>query len=541
VDRERALALYLRSFWDLEEEFHPLSSASDPRRSTPPHLDKTGFHIPDLYDDAHGVTAMDRYRALIAHMAAHRLWTGPVIADNFNRYQHLFIEAFEDSRIEWLAMRRYPGLRRLFLKLHPVPEEGACPTDHSPVRHKMAMLSRAILDPGHGYRDPVLLEYVAEFQRRMASDPHDTTIATDLGVRYLTAVHEPSFRFPNVWFKETLIDYRDDNRYLWIFLEDTDEDDFHSDHAVANPAERQGGGGGFSRHHPEWDHAEQIYRPDWVTIYEAEQPPGDPVAIDRILEKHAPLVRRLRRIVDMLKPQQHARVRFQEEGSELDLDIALRAMVDLRSGISPDTRIHLSHIHDGRDISVMLLLDLSQSINERPKGLDGSILELSRDAVSLLALSIEALGDPFAISGFASNTRHDVRYVHFKGFAERFDTEAKARLAGMSGDLSTRMGAAIRHAGHYLSRRSSAKRLLLVLTDGEPSDIDVDDPLYLRADTHKAVEELTSKGIHTFCITLDPNADGYAREIFGANGYAVIDRIDRLPEMLPRIFMSLTK
>jgi nitric oxide reductase activation protein len=95
--------------------------------------------------------------------------------------------------------------------------------------------------------------------------------------------------------------------------------------------------------------------------------------------------------------------------------------------------------------------------------------------VSLLAWAIEALGDPFAIAGFASNTRHEVRYQHIKGFRESFQDEVKGRLAAMEAGYSTRMGAALRHAAHYLEHQNADKKLLLILTDGEPSDIDVDD------------------------------------------------------------------
>jgi len=244
--------------------------------------------------------------------------------------------------------------------------------------------------------------------------------------------------------------------------------------------------------------------------------------------------------VDLLKPQQHVRERFQEEGEQLDLDIAIRSMVEYKSGTTPDPRIHIRHRTDGRDIAVTLLLDLSESIKETPKGCNQSILELSQEAVSLLAWAIDELGDPFAIAGFASNTRHDVRYQHIKGFNEPWGTTPKSRLAAMEGGYSTRMGAAIRHAGHYLHKRSNDKKLLFVLTDGEPSDIDVQDPQYLHADTKKAVEELHSKGVTCYCISLDPHADDYVSNIFGSH-YTVIDHIGKLPEQLPRLFMSLTR
>ena len=172
--------------------------------------------------------------------------------------------------------------------------------------------------------------------------------------------------------------------------------------------------------------------------------------------------------------------------------------------------------------------------------LNQSKLELSQEAVSLLAWAVEQIGDPFAIGGFHSDTRHEVRYLHLKGYKESWGDEVKARLAAMDAGFSTRMGAALRHAGHYLSHQQADKKLLLVLTDGEPADIDCKDARYLIEDARIAVRELGQQGIYTYCIDLDPKADVYVADIFGKH-YTVIDNIQRLPERLPQLFMALTK
>jgi nitric oxide reductase activation protein len=113
-------------------------------------------------------------------------------------------------------------------------------------------------------------------------------------------------------------------------------------------------------------------------------------------------------------------------------------------------------------------------------------------------------------------------------------------MAGMRGGLSTRMGAALRHAGWHLTRQQAQKRLVLLITDGEPADIDERDPQYLRQDAKKAVEDLAMKGIYTYCLTLDPHADRYVARIFGENRYAIVDRVERLPERLPNVFAAIT-
>ncbi len=542
MDAERQLHMFQRAFFESDEDFRPYSEALETDRKPKPHYDQQGLHIPDVYEDLGTVKGIDRYYALLAHMLAHRAWTKPLLADNFSVFQHIAIEVFEDARVEHLAMQKYPGLRKLWVSLHPIPVPGSCPSGWACIRHKLAMLSYAMLNPAHRYTEPSLLEFVEKFRERFAADPHDPKLAVDLGVGWLAKNYEHDFRKPNVWFEDTEVSYRDDNRYLWMFLEEAEEeDDFHSDHGAQARVDEEDDGLLPPRFYPEWDYQLQSYRPDWVTVFESLAEQGNGAEIDTLLEKHQRLLTQLKAIVDLLKPQQRKRVRYQNEGDDLDLDVAIRAAIDYRIGSTPDTRIMQSHVKDGRDIAVMLLLDLSESINEVPQGAESTILQLSQEATALLASSVEALGDPLAIGGFSSNTRNEVSYSHFKGFKEPWGDAPKARLAGMKAGYSTRMGAALRHAGAYLANRKEEKRLLLVLTDGEPHDIDVADPKYLQDDTHIAVSELASKGVTTYCISLDPNADDYVAEIFGRNNFTVIDRVESLPEKLPKLFMSLTR
>ena len=194
-----------------------------------------------------------------------------------------------------------------------------------------------------------------------------------------------------------------------------------------------------------------------------------------------------------------------------------------------------------RDLSVLVLLDLSESTNDIVRACGQSVNALACEATVLLSSAMERIGDRFSIDGFCSNGRGEVRYLRFKDFGESFDEVAKARLAGMTGQLSTRMGAALRHATRRLRAEACDKRLILVITDGEPSDIDVHDPKYLHADTRKAVEEATRAGVYTYCMSLDPKADAYVSRIFGARNYTVMDRIDRLPEKLPGLYLRLTR
>jgi len=542
VDNERKLDTYIRALWNDSDYLIPYSVAFDDLRKPMPYYTDDGIRLPDVYDDIDGVSGIDRYRAALAHMSAHRRWSQQMIVDNWSPFQRASVEIFEDSRVDYLACQKYPGLRKLFLALHPIPKEEDLQLEEQGIsvfRLRLAMVSRAILDPNYTYQNEHVREAVKRFHELMATGESTSAAMSSVALTFIARTRGQRDLTAKMYFDNTEVDYRDDNRHLWIYIEESDEDEMF-EHLDKRRNPEQELSGLPPRHYDEWDYNAQNYRPDWVSVYEVLHPRGNPAVIDNLLAKHAKLTKRLKAMLEMLKPQDKVRIRYQEEGSELDLDVAIRSLIDYKGGASPDPRINMSHRTDGRSFAVTLLLDLSQSLSEKAAGSNQTILELSQEAVALLAWSVQQVGDSFAIGGFHSNTRHDVRYYHLKGFKEPWGDEVKSRLAEMKAGYSTRMGAAMRHAGHYLKTQQADKKLLLILTDGEPADIDVHDPQLLIQDARQAVKELDREGIYTYCINLDSKADEYVSNIFG-NQYTIVDNVTQLPERLPELFISLTK
>ena len=539
IDHERKLDLYLRGLWQIEARLLPYSLAFSEIRKPIPYFDHLGIRIPDVYDDLNGVSGLDRYRMALAHMAAHQSYSERMIADNWSPFQRVAVEVFEDIRVDYLLLQRFPGLRTRLLSLHPVPPEADLGLENiSLIWLRMTMLSRAILDPDCHYQDKDTQEFAGRFDEIIATGASSSREMADLALLFHARTKTDQDLSNDLYLEHTEVTYRDDNRHLWLFIDQgEDAGDRETTPHQDEDTEDQGLP---PRHYDEWDYLSQMYHPDWVSVYEGIHPSGPASRIDTLLEKHAALAKRLKRLLDQLKPQDKVRIRFQEEGTDLDLDVAIRSLIDYKAGAQPDPRINMSHRTNGRDIAVLLLLDLSQSLNEKAAGATQSILELSQEAVSLLAWSVDQLGDPLAIAGFHSNTRHDVRYYHIKGFNEPWGETVKSRLSAMEASWSTRMGAAMRHAAHYLSAQQADKKLLLILTDGEPADVDTRDERTLIEDAHKAVQELDQRGIYSYCINLDPRADAYVADIFG-NQYSIIDHIEGLPERLPQLFISLTK
>jgi hypothetical protein len=599
VDNQRRLNFYLRALWARAFFMRPTAGDFESRQGIRPYIEDFQIHVPDAFDPFRGIDGMEVYRATAAHAAAHMVYTRePISAEELSQAQMRFIELFEDARIEYLAYSEFPGLRKLWLKFFtayrdPANRDEAYGEPHETME-LMMRTTRAIMDPDYRDEIDVINQIADDFVAKLEQDPYAPRLAWMAGIDFYNRIVEiakiPSVRILSEW----PIPYRDDNRYFWEFSENmfvtqgTDYlpasqgtvrrhvsvmefvNEIDSEMTHDNPDEilvlsselfpYEDNGTSWNEmegvepvsepyHYNEWDYHVQLARPDWATVIERRQPKGDPEQMDEILVKYKPIASRIRHLIDALQPQGIVRRRGYEEGEELDLNAAIRAMIDIRRGVMPDPRINIRITRHIRDLSIVLLLDLSESTNEKigdiGEGEEGyedqpSILDLTRESAGLLSWAIDSIGDNFAVHGFASDGRHDVQYYRFKDFGQPYDDEAKSRMAGMKGNLSTRMGAALRHAGNHLVQQSAQKRLVLLVTDGEPADIDERDPQYLRHDAKKAVEDLAMQGVYTYCLTLDPDADRYVARIFGENNYSIVDHVERLPERLPAVFAALT-
>ena len=589
VDVQRRINMYLRALWGRDFFMRPTAGDFENREGLRPFIEDYFIHLPDALDAVQGndglVDATQLYRAACAHAAAHVVFTRQAIsAESLNPWQMAMVALAEDARVEALAVARFPGMRPLWAQLHTTPA-----TQQTTAGDWLARMARAWIDPTYEDDHPWIAQgraLMAEAMPRLLAQLHDNSESWAMGVQLAHSYREltqgPAFA-PRTDGQAAV--YRDDNRYFWAF----DGYDFERSVAAGyeppqqvrkqvnlmefvNELEVEGAGDDAQEvwvlgtelfpyedlgvsfnesegrepvlppvHYAEWDHMIQLERPAWATVQERRPKAGDPTLIDGILSEHRRLIGRMKFILDAMQPQGVQRIRKLEDGDEIDLNAALASVIEMRMGSQPDPRIMMRSVRKTRDISVLVLLDLSHSTNDKVAGQEHTVLDLTRSACALLADAIQKVGDPFAIHGFCSDGRHDVNYWRFKDFDQPYDELAKARLAGMQGQLSTRMGAAIRHATAALKAQRSSKKLLLVITDGEPADVDVRDPQYLRHDTKKAVEAAARNGVTTYCMSLDPSADQYVSRIFGERHYLVVDKVERLPEKLPVLYAGLTR
>ncbi len=270
-------------------------------------------------------------------------------------------------------------------------------------------------------------------------------------------------------------------------------------------------------------------------------PPGDAEDMfEGVLKDYRGVVLTIRRAFELLKPQGLTFLRHWPDGEDIDLPALMAAVADRKSGHTPSDRIYSKRFKETRDVSVLLLVDLSGSTKNLVPGTRKSVLSVEKEAIVLFCEALQVVGDDFAVAGFSGRGRLQVDYYRYKEFEETVTRKVRRRISGMTPQRSTRTGAALRHATRVLSRRPSRVRLLILLSDGFPNDTGYKRD-YAVADVRKAVAEAASKGVHVRPITINLWAEGNFDSLYGSLHHNVISDVRELPDTLWRIYCALTK
>jgi nitric oxide reductase activation protein len=292
--------------------------------------------------------------------------------------------------------------------------------------------------------------------------------------------------------------------------------------------------GGQTIRYPEWDYMLQDYRVNWCRVLERRADSGSDETVSAMLTTHRSDIRSLRRFFESLRPPAFRRLAGQADGEDLDLDAVVRRAAEQAAGFEGSDRVYVRREKKDRDVAVALLVDVSGSTGRQLEG-GRRVIDVERDSLVLLCEALEAVGDQYALYAYSGQGRGSVDVLMIKGFDERLGPATAQRLGGLSPRQQNRDGAAIRHAAAALMRREAKTRLLLLLSDGRPLDGDYKEE-YALEDTKAALREANRHGIHPFCVTIDREADGYMRRMYGDVHYTVIDRVESLPARLPRIY-----
>jgi nitric oxide reductase NorD protein len=524
LSRREALLHYLAGFGvgGYRIELHEPQAAS----LTPPSLSVGPDDVIRFPRRCVGAAAWQRdalYRAAIAHAAAH-LRHSPFARPAGNRRPMLLamIALVEDARVERLMTHEFPGLHGLWGLFHTAGREAS----GFELAGLAARLTRALHDPGYadgndwvetGRR---LFEEAAALDLRNAAAFERVGRALAIGIEKMRLALTADYRPQPA--------YRDDNTLLWDLNATLSEDervsvqleDVELRPRGELPPELPQIDVDMRRRtrYPEWDHRVEALRQEWATVIEppprARRSGRAPVAAPPRLRVHG----------QQRTPDRAIRLNKLAEGDELDLNAVVDNAIELRTHGVPDGRVFRRHGRRRRSSAVVVLMDLSASTGRFVPGSFTTVIDIEKRAARVVVDALGGDADQVALHGFASNGRHEVHYQRIKDFDELFGAEQQARLAQVRSGLSTRMGAALRHASAALAQQTADHKVIVMLTDGEPSDVDVVEDDYLVEDARHAVVGAAARGIRSFCVTLDRQADGYVRRIFGARNYLIADR-----------------
>jgi nitric oxide reductase NorD protein len=561
---ERILKTYATALWGRPPVLR--GAVAPPGGQLPRRVNIAGgvIRVPPAFRGVPKNTLPALFRACVAHATAHVALTRtrfPI--GSLKPLQVTLVGLVEDARVEALSMQAFPGLRRLWAPFHVAQPSGAITAPSL-----MARLSRALFDPDYVDTDG----FVSKGRELFAAEAghlEDPLLSRRVGGLLGNDLGQMRVQFnARTYVVEPI--YRDDGLGLWDFgdqaspqddvveitvdaarlerRDDAEKPDQRREEAepapnavgrarTREPEER----GPVLATYPEWDCDANLERPDWTTVRAGVILPGDPRTIETSLDDVPAVRARVRRLVKGARVGRHERLKRRRDGPELDLDAALDAAIAFRADDLPDDRVFRTMARRRRDLAVTVLLDVSESTRDRAGRMGMTVLDIERLAVATLAEALAALNDPFALRAFASSGREDVRVFYLKDFNEPYGNSVKARLAALEPQLSTRLGTVLRHAGAEIAHVRNHRKLILVLTDGAPSDIDVVDPRDLVEDARRAVLGLRSRGIDVFGVTLDPSGTGSGAAVFGRSQHMPVRRLEDLPGRLSELYFRLAR
>jgi nitric oxide reductase activation protein len=517
------LSQWLRLLWNIAP---PLQLNSDR-----PYITAGTIHLPARDD-------WRQHTAAAAHAAAHLTYSPPSFdGGGLGAIARALMALLEDARVEALAMRELPGLARLWRPLHT-----ATPDIGSDFEALMQRLARALVDPGYHDTNP----WVCKGRALFCSEAYPGTqlqlsvLQTPADVRRAAMLLGHDIGQMRLQFNAKMYSpmpaYRDDHRWMWsadvlhvapppaTVAASGSRDDDDSALDVTDTVTR----------YPEWDRLISRLRPDWCRVIEQEKPQtaAQPAIMDDGAIKQTAM--RLRISLRPLTRSSFAPQRS-EEGELFDPGALVDWRVARRLRNVSDVQVYRGLDRREERAAVCLLIDQSASTAAALGSNGYNILQTAAASAAAIAMALQAVGVACAIAGFSSRGRHAVRVVTVKSLGELADNLMATRLQALQPGGSTRLGAVLRHATSRLAGCQNEMRWVIVLSDGEPHDVDVHDPRYLIEDARHAVTAGARRGVRIGCLVLTHEGRAQAQRIFGRLGAQLVHNLCDLPRAIRRM------
>lgn len=555
-----------------EEHFRVLSLSE---KGIVPTVRAGTIFLPEFIESESVHEAQQWFLSAALHGAAHLIYSHPSDSSGLNNRQLVLSSLMEDARVELLAARKFPGMSAFFSRHFNKPPSGSLLFEEMAYSVAYALATKQTV-----FESQFVSKAVKFFYQAVVEDIHNPQLFKSIGLALANDIGQMRISMNE---KETfvLVPYRDDNAYLWNDYEETDVQNNESsdgqqtasvtgiaydevldgrsvsefsndatldEELVFQPVKQDAQSNLLSQPqlvsgfvYPEWDYKIARWKREWCSLNEIVFVDNSERGLDHRVNKYRSFINKLQQIINSYQSEMHRRKK-QEDGNELDLEAIIQYMVDFKMGrAGSESKIYIDHVKERQqEFSLLILLDLSESMNDLDVDKENTILDLTLDSTVVLSELLDSLGHSYAFHGFNSNGRGEVSYFNVKDFDQASDKSLRS-LSRVKAGYSTRMGAALRHAFYKISKRRERHKLILVITDGQPSDIDVYDAKYLIEDSAMAAKEIESSGCKLFCLSLDKNADGYAKKIFRKGHYEVVDHPGKLPQVLTKLYLKVFK
>ena len=292
---------------------------------------------------------------------------------------------------------------------------------------------------------------------------------------------------------------------------------------------------GYHITYDEWDFSKQKYKPDFCKVYPKTQIKTDAVYYKKTINKNASTLLGLRKMLTNVnnKMQQQKR---QNQGDEFDIDAITDLYIDVHSKRTPSENIYISNRKKEKDLSILILLDVSLSSDSYANG--NRVIDVEKEVSILFGEILNEFNIDFSIDSFYSKTRNYSTYVTLKDFDENWSI-AKNKIGAIEPSGYTRIGAALRHAGARMDKRSTKNKWVILISDGKPNDYDKYEGKYGINDVKQALRELNEKNINSYALAIEAQAKYYLPQMFGQNHYQILTTPVELLQSLVKLYEKI--
>jgi uncharacterized protein YegL len=565
-EQENKIKIYTTAIWGMNVNIKEI-----PITNTKASIRRTAFsnnfvRVPSSYPGFTGQLGEEVFRAAIMHAAAHMKFTYKKFEiGKLKPIQVAIISIIEDARVELLS------IKELWIPYHMATGESKnLNKAYGPLtsRTLFSRLSRSLVDEnyvdGNGWITRAKDMFFKNKKRW-----NDQTLSRELGNILGNDIGQMRIQFnPKDYLPDPI--YRDENSGIWNFDNENTKDfeelqtgieSYQVEKKETDDAEKnfensdiieplakiapnkvsQSEEAEIISLQPEFDCKSGRENFNWCKIKKYNFNNKSNYYLNNYLYENSKIVSNIKNLIESSKISQPIKLKKQQDGEELDLDSCIESIVDIKRGSTPSNKIYKKTNRKGRDLLVSILVDISESTNDFIKDTNKKIFSSIIEATGILSEAINKSGDDFGLATFCSNKRDDVRYWKIKDFKDKLNKSHINKLESMKPGFSTRLGAAVRQAGDELVSQTNYRKLLLIISDGEPSDIDVDDSEYLVEDAKYAVKRLAYNGIDVFCVGVESESNKNLSRIFGNKNYVIIKSASELPKKLPLIYLTLSR